>query len=493
MATLHNPVRETLLPGLGARRRNGLWLAVGAVFTVVALGAFYELSSDQAISIIIVGSAFFILMACVVSASSTPQIRARNVVFALWWVLLGSEEVFSYVTEDAEGGQINTGAYSEAMIWVFVILVFLIYTYRHHRYFRMLFRGPYKWVSWFGVICLISCAYAEEPAFSLAWIIKLFLAILLLAACNDEIGNADDLRAFLTVSQWGCAFLIIVPMIRLLANPEVLASGRIYDVAAAPTTLAVDAGLLVLFSVALYRPGKQVSLYIFATLGTLIMLLSAGKAGIIGCVLAGLVFFVLRGRFKAAARFLLVLSLVGGLIIAFTPLGSYLRYYFTSDQAGSFTGRTEVWAAGWELIKAKMLFGRGFMSSRFLAYKLTIPWQPGHLHNGFLEVWYNNGLVGLALILAMHYWIVRNLIAVLRTVSESDPLYTLAAGCFAIYLDILINGLVSRTFGSRPDATFMLLFALIFVADRLRQAAVAKQKRLVRPVPAWQGTAAPAL
>ena len=492
MATFHNPVRQSVLSAPHARPRYGFWLAGLAIFTVGAFAAFYELSSDQAISIILVGAVFFLLMAFVAAASPTAEVRARNLVFALWWVLLGSEEVFSYVTEDAEGGQVSSGAYSEAMIWVFVLFVFLLYTYRHHRYLRALFSGPYKWVSWFGVMCLASCAYAEQPAFSLAWIIKLFLAILLLAACNEQIKDDGDLRAFLTVSQWGCAFLVLVPMVRLLSDPEVLATGRIFDVGAAPTMLSVDAGLLVLFSIALYQPGKRLSLYVFSTIGTLVMLLSAGKAGILGCVFAGMTFFILRGRFKAAARFLLVLSAVGALAVAFTPLGSYLKFYLNSDQAGSFTGRTEVWAAGWELIKAKILLGRGFMSSRFLAYKVNIPWQPGHLHNGFLEVWYNNGLIGLFVIVIMQYWIVRNLIRVMRMVSINDPLHTLAAGCFAIYLDIFINGLVSRTFGSRPDATFMIMFALIFVADRLLQSANARQ-RAVRPVPAWQRTAVAAL
>lgn len=490
MATFHNPVRESPLPRPQGQRRNSLWLGGLAVLTVGALAAFYELSSDQAISIIVLGSAFFVLMAVVVSASATAELRSRNLVFALWWVLLGSEEIFSYVTEDAEGGQVSSGAYSEAMIWVFVIFVFLLYTYRHHRYLQFLFTGPYKWVSWFGVMCLASCAYAEQPSFSLAWIIKLFLAILLLAACNSEIKDSGDLRSFLTVSQWGCAFLVLVPMVRLVANPETLATGRIFDVGAAPTMLSVDAGLLVLFSLALYQPGKRLSLYIFSAIGMLVMLLSAGKAGILGCVFAGVVFFMLRGKFKAAARFLLVLVVVGALVVAFTPLGSYLKFYAGSDQAGSFTGRTDVWAGGWELIKAKILLGRGFMSSRFLGYKINVSWQPGHLHNGFLEVWYNNGLIGLGVILMMHYWIIRNLIRVMRAVSYDDPLHVLAAGCFAIYLDILINGMVSRTFGSRPDATFMVLFSLVFLADRLLQAANAKHA--IREAPAWQRSPVPA-
>jgi hypothetical protein len=54
----------------------------------------------------------------------------------------------------------------------------------------------------------------------------------------------------------------------------------------------------------------------------------------------------------------------------------------------------------------------------------------------------------------------------------------------------LINGLVSRTFGSRPDATFMVLFSLVFVSDRLL--AAARKKAEVREMPSWQLSSVPA-
>lgn len=470
--------------------RPWLWIAGLALVTVVALAVFEELSSDQAISIIIVGAAFFALMALVIATAPTPELRARNLVFALWWVLLGSEEVFSYVTEDAEKGNISTGAYSEAMIWVFVILVFLMYSFRKHKYFQRLFAGSYKWVSWFGVVCFLSCAYAEQPAFSLAWIIKLFLAILLLAACNGEIKNREDMRAFLRTSQWGFAFLVCIPIIRLLGDPEALATGRLFDVGAAPTMMSVDAGLLVLFSLMLSQSEKRTSNYIFMAIGLLMMLLAAGKTGIVGCIFGSVVFFMLQGKFKQAARFLLVLLVVGSLVMAFTPLGSYLKYYVGSGQAGTVTGRADVWVAGWQLIKAKIFLGRGFMSSRFLAYKINVAWMPGHLHNGFLEVMYNNGLIGLFVMIMLHYWIIRNLVLVMRAVDHDHYLHVWAVGCFAVYLDILINGLVSRTFGSRPDATFMVLFSLVFVGERLLQAA--RRQAPVVEMPAWRLSSVPA-
>src|ERR1022692_4090050 len=421
MSVLLNPAGQSSLQTQPGRVRSVLWMVGLAVFTAAALAVFYELASDQAISIMVVGAIFFLLMWFVMPSAPSAELRSRNLVFALWWVLLGSEEVFSYVTEDAESGQISTGAYSEAMMWVFVILIFLLYTYRHSEYLKTLFTGPYKWVSWFGVMCLLSCAYAEKPGFSLAWIIKLFLAILLLAACNYEIRNRDDLRAFLTVSQWGFAFLVFLPIVRLVGNPEAIATGRLFDVGTAPTMLSVDAGLLVLFSLMLAQPGKNVSRNIFMFFGLIVMLLAAGKTGILGCIFGSVVFFMLQGKFKAAARFLLVLLVVGGFTLAFTPLGSYLKYYVGSGQAGTVTGRADVWVAGWQLIKAKIILGRGFMSSRFLAYKISVAWQPGHLHNGFLEVMYNNGLIGLGVILMLHGWIVRNLVNVMRAVDHDHP------------------------------------------------------------------------
>jgi O-antigen ligase len=445
------------------RRRNALVVGILCVVTAVAMGLFYALVSDQAISILAVGVGIFALLGLVLSVSGSA--RNRNLIFALWWILLSSEGFFSYMTEDAEGGQVSSGAYSEVMVWVFIIFAFLLYSMKNPQYFRRIFSGSYKWVAWFGVVCFLSCAYAEQPFFSLGWIIKLFLAIALLAACNQEIKDESDLRLFLRVSQWAFAFLVFVPLLRLVSDPAVLATGRLFDVGTAPTMLAADAGILVLLSLALSQPGRRGGALFFAVFGMATMILAAGKAGFVACVFSGLIFFIWQGKFKSAVWFLLGLLVVGAVLMAASPgLASYITGYLGTDQAGTVTGRTDVWSAGWQLIKQKMLFGRGFMSSRFLAYKVNISWQPGHLHNGFLEVWYNNGLIGLFIMLMMHGMIIRNLVRVMRRVS-----LPLAAGCFAVYLNILINGMVSRAFGSRPDATFTMMFALVFVSERLLQ------------------------
>ena len=466
-ATIFNPAKQTGLPGRQSRVQRYTWLwiaAVGAITATALITLTFILVSDQAISVLGVGVGVFVLLGLVLSVSGAAR-KNRNLVFALWWLLLSSEAFFSYMTEDAESGAVSTGAYSEVMIWVFLLFAFFLYTMKNPQYLREIFTGSYKWVAWFGVVCFLSCAYAEQPFFSLGWIVKLALAIALLAACNHEIKSSGDLRTFLQVSQWGFAFLLVMPCLRLLSDPEVLATGRLFDVGTAPTMLAADAGILVLLSLALSEPGRRGWSLFFAVFGMLIMILAAGKAGIAGCVFSGLIFFIWQGKFKSAVWFLLGLFAAGALLVVVSPgLGSYITAYLGTDQAGTVTGRTDVWAAGWQLIKQRMLFGRGFMSSRFLGYKISVVWQPGHLHNGFLEVWYNNGLIGLFVMVMMHAMIIRNLIRAMRKVS-----LPIVAGCFAVYLNILINGMVSRAFGSRPDATFTMLFALVFVSERLLQ------------------------
>src|SRR5258708_37646553 len=105
MSSIANPVKTVGPQDARLGLRPILLALVLALCTAGALVGFYELSSDQAISILAAGVVFFVLMRFVISSAPSAALRSRNLVFVLWWVLLGSVEMFSYVTEDAEGGQ----------------------------------------------------------------------------------------------------------------------------------------------------------------------------------------------------------------------------------------------------------------------------------------------------------------------------------------------------------------------------------------------------
>src|ERR1700685_4473076 len=89
-----NPAGASTMQRPSGRMGSIVWIIVLSLFTAGSLVAFYELASDQAISIMVVGVIFFILMWFVMSSASSAELRSRNLVFALWWGLLGVEEVF---------------------------------------------------------------------------------------------------------------------------------------------------------------------------------------------------------------------------------------------------------------------------------------------------------------------------------------------------------------------------------------------------------------
>lgn len=82
----------------------------------------------------------------------------------------------------------------------------------------------------------------------------------------------------------------------------------------------------------------------------------------------------------------------------------------------TLTGRTDLWAAVWDLIRANPVRGYGFNAFAF-AYGgglseqvgLVIGWAAPHSHNGVLGLWLDLGLFGLVLFLGAY------LVAVVRT------------------------------------------------------------------------------
>jgi O-antigen ligase len=94
--------------------------------------------------------------------------------------------------------------------------------------------------------------------------------------------------------------------------------------------------------------------------------------------------------------------------------------------------------------------------------------QAGHTHNGFIEALYNNGLVGLIILVGIHFVIVKNLWRALKSPPNRNA-HLLAVGSSAIYVNLLINGLFNATFGGRASTPFMLMLGLVAVSEVLRR------------------------
>jgi O-antigen ligase len=90
------------------------------------------------------------------------------------------------------------------------------------------------------------------------------------------------------------------------------------------------------------------------------------------------------------------------------------------------------------------------------------------MHNSLIEAMYNNGLIGLSLILMVQFVIVRNLWRTIR-IAASPELRYMAVGCLAAFVNLFINGMANATFGGRPDGPYMMLIALVAISIHLLQ------------------------
>jgi O-antigen ligase len=113
--------------------------------------------------------------------------------------------------------------------------------------------------------------------------------------------------------------------------------------------------------------------------------------------------------------------------------------------------------------------GNGYAAGRFVSLQVEGAFtEAGNLHNGFLEALYNNGVIGLATVVAMHVAILRNLASVLKGTRRGAG-NVMPIGILTLYTNILINGFFNATFGGRAYAPFMLLMGLVVVSEALRK------------------------
>jgi O-antigen ligase len=163
---------------------------------------------------------------------------------------------------------------------------------------------------------------------------------------------------------------------------------------------------------------------------------------------------------------------MGTFILAFTPLAGHFTWYYSSGQLAGLSGRADLWRTVAPAIWQRPVIGHGYLASRFVALQMEhVPFGAGHMHNGFLEVLYNEGLVGLLLIIIIHLVIVKNLVKALRTCGPSSDLRPFIVGSIVLYLNLLINGLTNPYFGGRAEAPFMLLLVLVVISDNLARIA----------------------
>jgi exopolysaccharide production protein ExoQ len=239
-----------------------------------------------------------------------------------------------------------------------------------------------------------------------------------------------------------------------------------------PNALSPNAAIVLLLTLTLFSNRKGEGLYksgvFLGIIGLLVMILAGSKTGILACVVAGAIFYIIRGRLGTAFTYMAGTGVLVTVLVLTTPLGDYFHLYQDREGAESFSGRTILWKAVMPEIAHKPVVGHGYMATEFLMFQVNaVGWAAPHLHNGFLEAAYNTGAIGLFFMLMILFVIPRNLFRLLRKVPKDDPLYRVAAGCFALFTFLVINGFFNSSFGGKCTAPFMVLLGLVVVSQKL--------------------------
>jgi O-antigen ligase len=271
---------------------------------------------------------------------------------------------------------------------------------------------------------------------------------------------------------WGYALIVLLPVTIAMLRGEMFDEQGRMSTVVSPNALSPNAGVVVLLALTLFSKrkgeGLQKSAIPLGIVACVIMILAGSKTGILAAIFAGTLFYLLRRRLGSAFSYVAAALVLICVLALSTPLGDYLHTYSERGGAESFSGRTILWSEVMPAIRQKPIVGHGYLASEFAVFQVNaMRWAAPHMHNGFMEALYNNGLIGLALILAVSIVIPRNLYRVLRLAPSTDPIYRIAAGCLSLYAFLLINGIFNSSFGGKASAPFMLFLALVVVSHKL--------------------------
>jgi O-antigen ligase len=396
------------------------------------------------------------------------------VVRVVWLFLLIDDIIFNFGRQNPLSnelqGKFTSAAYGEVILWmVSAVILTVVALPRLKEVLPLFFTGAYKWMTIFLLLCVGSAAYSVSASYSLAWSFKLGLDVAMVVLMSACIQDEGGIRKVLRTTALSISIVLVMAILQIGIDPvNAFEQGRLGGIAH-PTVLSELGGLLLLISLVFYGLDKAKWSIPAAMLASTVMMLGGGKISIVAAALSIGVYFVLQR--KAGSGMLVVggLSLIGVMVLLLSPTGKYFAKYAASDQAGTLTGRVELWKAQLPEIKSHIVLGHGYLASKFVPAPFKQgDWQVGSLHNAYLDVLYNLGLVGLFVVLMMNYWIIRNLWYVRKHTGETGS-YAIACGLLAIYLDLLINSPFAVPFGGRPYAFFMVFLALLALSIKLRQ------------------------
>ncbi len=469
----------------------GVLALMGLAGYAVAAAPTDIFSGDLARLFIACGSALVaLLITHQVTARSRPERLAFRSGMVLWWFLLCSEAFFARHNnglDNAASGRFATSAYAEGVYWAFLALCLFILAVRHWHELKSSLRGRTAFMFIVPLLCMASVAWAPEKSFSLAWSFKLLLGVATIAFCMATLRTLRDLRSFLIVTFWAFTFLTVVPVIEGTLEPSEAFSGTTlggeenveqgrFHATAHPLTIAGRAGIMALLALLFYSLERKRRMLAVALACAAIIGITGAKTAFLAAAVSVGLFFALRKRVMVGFAMVAAIGLLAFVIVSTTAVGAYVQDYLHKGELATISGRTDLWTAAMPEIESHLILGHGYVASKLVSMVVGIRWYAGHMHNAILETTYNNGLLGLSLLLAINFFIASDLIFLYRHAKRRE-VHLVAMSLLTLYTFIFLNGITESYFGGQASAFYLLFLALFGVSEWLRaySAALARQ------------------
>jgi O-Antigen ligase len=196
-------------------------------------------------------------------------------------------------------------------------------------------------------------------------------------------------------------------------------------------------GLIPLFATQLAgqtNVGRRMVGWLALALGVYAMLLLASRGMAVAVAMA---FILMVARILNNPRRsvpLILLATAGALVLASLPGSSNLAERFTQADVASANGRTPLWSAAVREIQsaspAQLLFGHGInhslvVTSRVVGFFYSV-------HNTYLQITLEFGLIGLGLFLTLHFMVLR----FLWRFNDALSLYGMGAVMFLLFSNL---------------------------------------------------------
>jgi O-antigen ligase len=171
-------------------------------------------------------------------------------------------------------------------------------------------------------------------------------------------------------------------------------------------------------------------------------------AGLLVAMAAVAVLKLRRNDVRAIVLMLAMSIAVAAILVFHERLPAAVSSLMTDD-VSTLNSRTELWAGSVKHVLARPILGTGYFASRYLLIK-EFPWA-GHAHNSFLEVLITTGLVGLLILLAFVFYVIK------KSITTRSPLL------LGVTLYCLIQGMLNPLFFN-PGLTMFVLTIAVFAA-----------------------------